>query len=146
MQLLHALALVAALCMGSGAATDLRGAVRAGGYGQCNCNFAGGDPVVAWPVSECYCPGACSGTCCYFSQPQSLPQLESYCQCQGEKQTIFGIYTACDSGAAAKWPLQDTEIGDNFWVLGEAQAMNQGDPYWYSTPPQSWYTSPVFNN
>jgi hypothetical protein len=30
MQLLHALALVAALCMGSGAASDLRGAVRAG--------------------------------------------------------------------------------------------------------------------
>jgi hypothetical protein len=47
MQLLHALALVAALCMGSGAASDLRGAVRAGvdsnknENDECLCNLAG---------------------------------------------------------------------------------------------------------
>ena len=150
MQLLHALALVAALCMGSGAASDLRGAVRAGvdSNNQCTCNFEGGvegGPLLKWPTSMCECNGACSETCCYFSQPQEFAQLTSYCQCKGEKQTIFDIDTSCWSGGPVKYHV--AEIGDNFWAESEATTWcPDGDcPVWITTVPQSWYSSAVVN-
>ncbi len=152
MQLLYALALVAALCMGSGAASELRGAVRAevGSNNACTCNLGGGGLV--WPTSTCECSGACSGTCCYFSQPGQFDQLMSGCQCQGQTHNIFNTATTttqcrtannygCTSNSDATLATcHSSVIGDNYYdYVGDVNVYGLNP--WSQPPiPASWYT------
>jgi hypothetical protein len=134
MQLLLALALVAALCMGSGAASDLRGAVRAGvdssSNNQCTCSLG-----QAWPKITCGCSKACSNTCCYFSQPGQFDQLLSSCQCQGQTHNIFDTSTTvCGQGTDS---AMGSGSGNNYFQSG------MGPYAWSSDASSSWYTTSV---
>jgi hypothetical protein len=155
MQLLHNLALVAALCcMGSGAASELRGAVRAEvGSNQCTCNLEWGGLV--WPTSECECKHACKETCCYFSQPGQFDQLMSGCQCKGQTHNIFDtatITTGCSVGCSATgicWPYPSS-TGNSYYDVDNAGAnCEQGQGWtnkkqkistcpWKQAVPASW--------
>jgi hypothetical protein len=146
MQLFHALALVAALCTGSGAASDLRGAVRAGvdsnKNNQCTCNLAGPPGSgQTWPASTCDCSQACSNTCCYFSQPGQFWTLVSSCLCKEWTGDVFLGYTPeaepipTKCGGAISASSIGSAVGNNYYHSG------WGSGAWTENVKASWYTT-----
>ena len=129
---------VLAVCVGSGAASELRGEVRASvGSNNCNCNFQ--IASIVWPSISCGCSGACSGTCCYFSYPGQYPTLQSFCTCTGMAKTFWNtanlagysdVEANCiplphnPSVSHASYP------GDNYYLGGDD---------WTQETPTDWF-------
>ncbi len=126
---------------GSGAVSDLRGAVRASvdsnnqksPDNQCICNREGEGGGQNWPTSTCGCSDACSDTCCYFSQPGQFDQLMSGCQCHDQTSYIFGtIKTGCattDHSGPTSPSADSTVYGNNYWQVN--RWVDKVSPTWY---------------
>jgi hypothetical protein len=142
---MHSFAALAALALnvGTGAASELRSAVRASvaSSNQCTCNLDWEGYV--WPAITCGCSGACSGTCCYFSQPGQFSSLLSGCQCTDQTHNIFenangagGYATTCTTNGLLSQPPYVTFPGDSYYNFVTAGLPNPWyQSIWTGIPP-----------
>ncbi len=154
---MHSFAALAALALsvGTGAASELRGAVRASvasstSSNDCTCNLDWEGYV--WPAITCECTGACSGTCCYFSQPGQFTSLLSGCQCTDQTHPIFqsptgagGIETQCTTNGLLSQPPYVTFPGNSYYNFVTADLPNPWyQSIWTGIPPAPPTRQPIF--